>query len=150
MTNGLKKQDTIRVIQENPSAEILLSFQQSQIDFLFTQLIHRPWGYACWQPFVDVIESPDSYTIVMDVPGIDIGMVRVHLGDSKVTIEGHRDLEHKPPDRAHLCCSERPRGMFMRAIDIGRPVRSEITQHYEQGVLTVILQKRAADNGDVS
>ena len=148
MMNGRQQQDSIQVIREKSSAEILLSFQQSQIDYLFTQLIHKPWGYACWQPFIDVLETSDAYTIIMDVPGVDAQAVRVHLADSKITVEGQRDLPETLRS-ARLCCSERPRGMFLRTIDISQPVNTEISTTYEQGVLTIHLKKLQTDGDAV-
>lgn len=147
MTNGIKKQDSIQVIREKTSAQILLSFQESQIDFLFTQLIHKPWGYACWQPFVDVVETPDAYIVTMDLPGIDTQTVRVHLAPSKITIEGCRQLADPLSPDARQCSSERPRGLFLRTIEIDTPVEADFVQSYEQGVLTITLEKQTISGG---
>lgn len=118
-----------------------MTFQQDQVDLLFDKLIHRPWGYACWQPLIDVMESARSYIIVMDLPGMDPGDVHVFLSHRKITVEGQRIP--RPPSYGHRhCCTERPRGVFQRSIDIPQPVASDISKQYEQGVLTITLQKQ--------
>jgi HSP20 family protein len=145
----VKQNRKLQLLQHRSRTEKLMMLQRSQIDQLFEKLIHRPWGYACWQPFVDVIESDRAYTIMLDLPGVDPDSVHVHVGGGKVTIEGHRMLVETPPG-VRLCCSERPRGMFLRSIDIPRPVQPDIQKRSENGVLTVTLLKQFTPAGGSS
>jgi HSP20 family protein len=144
----IKQNRTLQFLQHRSRTQEML-LQRTQIDQLFEKLIHRPWGYACWQPFVDVIETDRAYTVMLDLPGVNPDTVHVRVGQGKVTIEGHRILVEPPPgDR--LCCSERPRGMFLRILDIPRPVTPEIKKRSENGVLTITLIKQPTPGGESS
>lgn len=145
----LKQNRKLQLMQHRSRTEKLMMLQRTQIDQLFEKLIHRPWGYACWQPFVDVLESDRAYTIMLDLPGVDPDSVHVHVARGKVTIEGHRTLVEAPAG-IRLCCSERPRGMFLRTIDIPRPVKPEISKRADKGVLTITLAKQPTSSGDSS
>lgn len=145
----VKQNRKLQLLQHRSKTEKLMMLQRSQIDQLFEKLIHRPWGYACWQPFVDVIETDRAYTIMLDLPGVDPDSVHVHVARGKVSIEGHRTLV-EPPPAGRLCCSERPRGMFLRTIDIPRPVKPDFRKRSENGVLTVTLLKQSTQSGESS
>ncbi|MCE5186054.1 MAG: Hsp20/alpha crystallin family protein [Planctomycetaceae bacterium] len=138
-----ERNPTTRNLSE-PSCAIVVSLQQTQIDLLFNNLIHRPWGYACWQPLIDVVETDAAYICIFDLPGVDPDGVSVRLERGRLTVDGCRTGGGLPEDAARLCCAERPTGMFHRTIDLNEPTTGEVTRRYESGVLTIVLQKKNA------
>lgn len=94
-----------------------------------------------WSPPLDVIETPDSVQIVMNLPGVDTAGIELTLAGHMLTVSG---LLPSPDLGAggtkHL--SERPAGEFRRSIPLPAAVDPEkITAACQHGVLTVTVAK---------
>ncbi len=117
-----------------------LYFHYQEVHALFDELIHRPWGAVKWNPAVDVRESPDAFTIIMDLPGVKTEEIRIIKDDRILVIEGRRQLEKCNEATAHVC--ERPDGRFTRTFEFDENIENrEIKSHWQDGVLTLTIPK---------
>ena len=99
-----------------------------------------PGGPAGWKPAVDLHETPDSYVITAEVPGIAREDLEIHLRDGRITIAGVRRERTGPCEQYHRI--ERGHGSFTRAFQLPLPVDSDgIKADLRDGVLTVTCPK---------
>lgn len=112
-----------------------------QVQAVFDELIHKPWGTARWCPAADIWEQADAFVIELDVPGIASDDVRVLVEGRTLTVEGDRPIPHPKAEHvAHLC--ERPEGGFSRTFCFEYEVDADRIEHQlTGGVLTVIVPK---------
>lgn len=118
-----------------------LHYHHHEIHALFDELIHRPWGAACWTPPVDIWESEEAFTIEMDLPGLKAEQVRIWTQGRTLTIEGQRERTEKSKETvAHL--HERCEGRFSRAFEFEFNLDEKtIENHWQDGVLTLIVPR---------
>jgi len=92
-------------------------------------------------PDVDVNETDVEYIVRCDLPGMKKEEIDISLSGDYLTISGSRVLE-KDEDKGNYYCQERRFGFFRRAILLPALVsESEIKAEYNNGVLTIKLQK---------
>ena len=93
-------------------------------------------------PSVEVKETPDSYLVKADLPGVKMEDVKVTLAANVLRIEGHRQEEKREEkDRFHL--TERTYGGFARTFALPDGTDSEgVVADMKDGVLTVTIPKR--------
>lgn len=94
-------------------------------------------------PPVDVIERPDGWTLLVELPGIPRDSLRVKLDGTRLTVSGE-----KPPrrDGGSARVTERETGAFTREFLIPFQVRPEaIAAKLEDGLLTVVLPRSGTD-----
>ena len=109
-----------------------------------------PWGTDLEQPplrmRLDVAETPETFEVKADLPGVhkeDIS-VRIHGNVVQIDAEIRREKEKKAGDR--LLRSERYQGNVSRSFSLAQDVDdSKVQAHYDQGVLSLVLPKRAQD-----
>jgi HSP20 family protein len=93
-------------------------------------------------PLVDVLETDDSVQILMDLPGVPLGSIRVLLKGDVVLIAGEKwaDSKGAEPGAYHLV--ERGSGRFARAVRVGGAFDgSRVTARLDAGELRVTLPK---------
>jgi HSP20 family protein len=97
-----------------------------------------------WQPQADVIETPDTVIVTLDVPGVASGSLDVKIVGNMLTIGGsHPTNEIDASWIVHV--SQRPQGPFAHSIPMPVPVsHEEISAEVNEGVLTVKLGKSEA------
>jgi HSP20 family protein len=115
-----------------------------QIDEMFEELIYRPWprvGPKVWQPPLDILETPEAYLVVIDIPGVVPEDVHVLAGERTLTISGER-----PPSLSEeVVCrrSERQGGSFQRTVDFLQAVNPDKVQaEYRHGVYRIRVPKK--------
>lgn len=118
-----------------------LRYHHHEVHALFEELIHKPWGFACWNPPVDVWESNSAYVIEMDLPGVKAGDVQIQTQGRALGIEGKRHVRQNAAEstaRLH----ERCEGRFSRTFEFDFSIEGqEITSEWQDGVLTVTIPK---------
>jgi HSP20 family protein len=97
------------------------------------------WGFMISPPS-DIYESPESYVILMDLPGASKDNIALTVENGVLTVKASsilaRSLEGK---RVY---SEIPRGTWQRAFTLGTDVNANaIDAAYENGVLAVKIGK---------
>jgi len=120
----------------------MLSFQErvTHIMDAFTRRRHAA-RTICWCPAVDMLETPDSYILRAELPGVGIDNITVEIVGNRLTISGNRPAEPDPSMAAYHAI-ERVHGGFQRSFDLPGPVDVEETKtRYRDGVLEVLLPK---------
>jgi HSP20 family protein len=92
-------------------------------------------------PKVEVKENGRSYTITIELPGLDDKDVKVQVDDDLLTISGEKKLE-RSDDKTHY--SERSYGSFTRSFTLPADAdRNGISATFTKGVLTLEIAKTA-------
>ena len=98
-------------------------------------------GALVWQPPVDVEETPESYKVHLELPGLRLEDIKITLEDNRLSIRGQksRTEEQKGATYHRL---ERVYGTFERSFSLTHAVNSEkIEATYRDGVLEVTVPK---------
>jgi HSP20 family protein len=99
-------------------------------------------GPAGWNPPVDLHETPESYVITAEVPGLSRDDIEINMHDGRVTLSGMRRERNGACEQYHRV--ERGRGSFSRTFQLPIAVDTErIVADLRDGVLTVTCPKSA-------
>jgi HSP20 family protein len=93
-----------------------------------------------FRPSCDIIESEDTYKVVLDIPGLSKNEVNVSLKDYVLTVRGERisELEEEEVFRRQ----ERKGGVFSRSFALPQNVViDDVDASFRTGVLTVSMPK---------
>lgn len=128
---------------------------QEQMNRLFDETSARtlgPVGSADevhgWKPPVDLVEEPDRYLLLADIPGVAAAELKIHVEKGVLRVEGVRIA----PSRNHpdsFLRVERRHGPFSLAIYL--PPSADpgaIKAAYRAGVLEISLPKKANGAGN--
>jgi HSP20 family protein len=92
-------------------------------------------------PNVEVKENGKSYTVNVELPGLDEKDVKVTIEDDLLSIAGEKKVEHTD-DKTHF--SERSYGSFTRSFTLpGDADRGAIAAKFAKGVLVLEIPKTA-------
>ena len=92
-------------------------------------------------PKVEVKENGKSYTVTVELPGLDDKDVKVQVDGDILTISGEKKVE-RTDDKTHY--SERSYGSFTRSFTLPADVdRNTISATFAKGVLTLEIAKTA-------
>ena len=98
-------------------------------------------------PKVEVKENGKSYTITVELPGIDEKDVKVLIEDDVLTVSGEKKVE-KTDEKTHY--SERSYGSFTRAFTLPADAdRNGIAASFGKGILTLEIPKTAQPSAQV-
>lgn len=96
-----------------------------------------------WAPAVDIYETENELVIKADLPEISEKELDVRVENNMLTLRGERKFEEKVKEDNYLRI-ERTYGSFSRSFSLPNTVNTEaIKAEYKNGVLTVVLPKRA-------
>ena len=97
---------------------------------------------AGWNPPVDLHETPDSYVVTAEVPGLSRDDIEINMHDGRLTLSGTRRERSAACEQYHRV--ERGRGSFSRTFQLPIAVDAErIVADLRDGVLTVTCPKSA-------
>ena len=100
-----------------------------------------------WLPPVDVCESEQVVTVVVELPGVRAADVSVSVAGAELRVTGRKRKGAPRGVISHLC-SERSYGQFTRTVALRWPVRvGAATAELRDGLLTVRLPKREERRG---
>ena len=96
---------------------------------------------GAWTPAVDIVESPETYTLTADLPGLTKSDVNLTVEDGVLTLTGERKSEHsESKEFGHRY--ERAYGKFSRSFQLGTGVDTgKIKAEFKNGLLKVDLPK---------
>lgn len=96
---------------------------------------------SSWLPALDVVENEKTFTVRVDVPGMDSKDISVQVEDDMLVMKGERVSEFK--EKKDNCLhNERGYGAFVRSYPLPDYVdRNNIKAACKDGVLTVELAK---------
>lgn len=105
-------------------------------------------GKYNFNPSCEVREDKNAYVLKVDLPGVPKDNIKIDLNDNRLTLRGERTEEKKTEEKdTHTHFSEMFYGSFTRTMTFPVPVDSEKTEaRYENGVLTMTLPKKSAQN----
>lgn len=102
-----------------------------------SRLAQNPTG---WTPAVDLLETAEHYTVLVELPGLRRDDIQIQLRDGRLTISGVRREREAPLEQVHRI--ERGHGQFSRTFQLPVPVDAErITADLRDGVLVVKCPK---------
>jgi HSP20 family protein len=99
-------------------------------------------------PALDISEDDTAYSVTVDMPGVAKEAVKVRIDGRRVHIESTAADAPSPADGSRLLYRERRTASYARSFAL--PVEIDQTQsqaRFDNGVLTLHLVKRIADNG---
>jgi HSP20 family protein len=100
-----------------------------------------PHGVGEWLPAVDVFDCRGKLYVVVETPGLAAESLRVSCRGGKLVITGER-RESRPPGGAGFLCMERPRGRFMRLVDLDLAVDlGGAEAKLRDGLLTIAIPR---------
>lgn len=127
-----------------------------EFDQLFNRMV-RAWSFGFLEPAangqlralqsaehapkVEVQENGKTYTITVELPGVEQKDVKVLVEDDVLTISGEKHVE-RTDEKTHY--SERSYGSFTRAFTLPSDAdRNGISANFSKGVLTLQVAKTA-------
>jgi HSP20 family protein len=123
----------------------LLGDIERRVDEVFAELIHGPWrspsAVLGWEPAVDIHETGNEYTVLVDLPGVGPGEVNVSIEDQTLVVHGTRSSQ-KWAESGAMIYTERFQGEFVRRIPLPGPVDpAGLDVRSSQGLLLIQLPK---------
>lgn len=112
-----------------------------------TRVLRQFDADAARTPALDVSEDDKAYHVTVDMPGVAKEAVKVRVDGRRVSIETATE-EATPSDGSRVLYRERRAARYARSFSL--PVEIEQGQseaRFENGVLTLNLVKRVAENG---
>jgi HSP20 family protein len=105
--------------------------------------VESVWGAEsrALQPAMDVVEHPDRYEVIAELPGLDEKNIQIRLSSGMLILTGEKKDEREEKDRNyHL--SERRYGSFQRMLRLPDGVdEGRIEARFKKGILTVVVPK---------
>jgi HSP20 family protein len=93
-------------------------------------------------PPVDVIEDPENYRFIIDLPGLKSDSLEVKVEDGTLVVNAERSEAPRPKD-ARVHRAERHYGRIHRAFRLPADVGHDaVKAAYKDGVLEVTIAKR--------
>ncbi|NOT53585.1 MAG: Hsp20/alpha crystallin family protein [Deltaproteobacteria bacterium] len=117
-----------------------------EVDRLFDELIHRPWGFrrpavAMWKPEIDLYETAVAFIVEVDLPGIREEDVEVTVDNGDLVLRGTRTVL-RTATQGNFHYQERHSGDFSRRVRLPASVdQTRIHAEVKHGVLRVTLPK---------
>jgi HSP20 family protein len=112
-----------------------------------TRLLRQFDADTARTPALDIGEDDQAYSVTVDMPGVAKEAVKVRVEGRRIHIETAGD-EAAPTDGSRLVYRERRAARYARSFALPVEIdqaRSEA--RFENGVLTLKLAKRVAENG---
>jgi len=99
-------------------------------------------------PALDISEDDKAYSVTVDMPGVTKDAVKVRVEGRRVHIETATAEAAAPTDGSRVLYRERRAASYARSFSL--PVELDQAQsqaRFDNGVLTLTLVKRVAENG---
>lgn len=95
-----------------------------------------------WAPPIDVYETDHAYIITAEVPGLARDQVDIAVEDSRLTLQGRREIHPRTADAIHFHQVERSHGSFRRTFEFVEKIDPDrVAADLADGVLTISLPK---------
>ncbi|MEW9898540.1 Hsp20/alpha crystallin family protein [Chitinivorax sp. PXF-14] len=92
---------------------------------------------------IDVKESPESYSVHADLPGVKKEDIHVHIDGNVVAISAEMKREKEEKEGEKILRSERYFGKVSRSFQLAQDVdEANATARYNDGVLELLLPKK--------
>jgi len=123
-----------------------LSRLQGELNRLFAAFVESNDRGAApassWDPNVDVVDDGESIRILVELPGVEAGDVRVSIRGRVVQVRGTKKGRIRAKEGMRFFCMERYFGAFVKAIPLPRPVNSHHARTVlKNGLLEIFLPR---------
>lgn len=99
-------------------------------------------------PALDIAEDDKAYSVTVDMPGVTKDAVKVRVEGRRVHIETASADAAAPTDGSRVLYRERRAASYARSFSLPVEIDQGQSQaRFENGVLTLTLVKRVAENG---
>jgi HSP20 family protein len=116
-------------------------FESLWNDSFSSSLLSGDWSRMEVVPQLDVTEDDKSFSVKIDLPGMDEKDVDLTLSDRVLTIRGKKEEDKETKEKDYYR-RERACGSFRRRIEIPAAVdAAKIDASFKKGVLTINLPK---------
>ena len=96
---------------------------------------------GAYSPAVDVLESPEKFEVLCDVPGIAIADIEISISGSVLTIKGEKKGDIRKSN-GNVYKANLGEGRFQRTLQLPLPVDPEhVEAVLKDGVLKIVLPK---------
>jgi HSP20 family protein len=120
---------------------------QERMNRLFEESVSRGLleslavGSADWTPLCDVLETPEAFVVVMELPGVEQDDVEIQVDGSEVVIRGERRLPGPARPESYQRM-ERSYGAFSRRVLLTDDVDpARVTAQFQDGLLRLELPR---------
>jgi len=114
-----------------------------------TQMVKGESGFSVeqaagvWSPSVDIYETPASFVLTAEVPGVSLAELDVKVVDDTLILRGERRWE-RDVQGENFHRLESAYGKFERTFKLSQQIDADqITAELQRGLLKVVLPKRA-------
>ncbi|HLQ19845.1 MAG TPA: Hsp20/alpha crystallin family protein, partial [Tabrizicola sp.] len=98
-------------------------------------------------PALDISEDDKAYNVTVDMPGVAKEAVKVRVEGRRVHIETASEEAAAPTDGSRVLYRERRAARYARSFSLPVEIdQSQSQARFENGVLTLNLVKRVAEN----
>jgi HSP20 family protein len=105
--------------------------------------MRSPGSFHRWSPPLDVYQDKDSFTVVIDLPGLKKENIEISLREQNLTVCGKRPTEENTGEAGFR--AERFYGTFQRTVQLPTQVDpNAVKASYQSGILKVVLPKSEA------
>ena len=123
-----------------------LSRLQSELNRLFAVFVetNNKGGAAAssWDPNVDVLDNGETIQILVELPGVEAGDVRVTIRGRVAMIRGTKKGRIRTKEGMRFFCMERYFGAFVKSVALPRPVNSHLAKtKLKNGLLEILLPR---------
>jgi HSP20 family protein len=96
---------------------------------------------AVWMPLTDIVENKDSYTLRLDLPGVEKKDVKISYSNGELQISGERKEEKEEKDsKFHRV--ERSFGRYYRSFRLPEKIKDDqIKAEFKNGSLNILIPK---------
>jgi HSP20 family protein len=132
------------LVRWNPARE--LNRMHDELNRLFSNFfsadtLETSFARGAWEPVVDISETPESYLVTAELPGISKDDVNISYEDGVLTIRGEKKQE-KEEKRKNYHRVERSFGAFERSFRVpSRVLIDKVEAKFKDGVLHLMLPK---------
>ena len=96
---------------------------------------------AVWMPLTDIVENKDSYTLKLDIPGVDKKDVKISYSNGELQISGERKEEKEEKDSKYHRV-ERSFGKYYRSFRLPEKIKDDqIKAEFKNGSLNILIPK---------
>jgi HSP20 family protein len=121
-----------------------LSRLQTELNRLFATFVETKGGVGAaasgWDPNVDVLDDGERVRVLIELPGVEAGDVRVTIRGRVLTVRGTKKGKIRSRGGMRFFCMERFFGSFVKSVPLPRPVNThQAGTRMKNGLLEVIL-----------
>jgi HSP20 family protein len=123
-----------------------LSRLQGELNRIFATFVESSKSVAgatsSWDPSVDLVDDGEKLRVLVELPGVEPGDVKVTIRGRVLMIRGTKKGRVRQREGIRFFCMERYFGSFVKSVSLPRPVNSRETRTLlKNGLLEIILPR---------